>query len=70
MLGVDDPQQPKPSGTGAAWREQLVEGLAGLGWSTAQAEGAADSVAHLVEDDPGISVPSLMRQALRTLAKR
>lgn len=70
ILGVDQSEQPRPATTDGAWRPQLVEGLEGLGWSAREADGACDSVAHLVEDDPTIPVAKLMRAALRTLAKR
>lgn len=53
-----------------AWRIQVAEGLEGLGWSAKDAERACDNVAHLVEQDPDISIAKLMRAALSTLAKR
>lgn len=53
----------------AAWRDQVSQGLQGLGWSTRDAEAACDDVESLA-GDPGIGVPQLMRAALQTLARR
>lgn len=62
---------PTPTGSGAAqWREQVTDGLVGLGWSARDAEGACDNVAHLVEDDPQVGIAVLMRQALASLARK
>ncbi|MEL4504552.1 Holliday junction branch migration protein RuvA [Luteococcus sp. H138] len=62
---------PTPTGVGAAqWREQVADGLQGLGWSTKDAEAACDSVAHLVEDDPTVGIAVLMRTALASLARK
>lgn len=62
---------PTPSGAGAAqWREQVSEGLQGLGWSAKDAEAACDNVAHLVDEDPGVGIAVLMRQALVSLARK
>lgn len=73
VLGADDPAMtsstPAPAG-GEVWREQVSEGLQGLGWSTRDAAAACDRVAHLVDEDPGISVGALMRAALNQLARR
>jgi len=52
-----------------AWREQVVSGLQGLGWSAKDAEQAADAVAPMVGEDPATPVASLMRAALRSLAR-
>jgi Holliday junction resolvasome, DNA-binding subunit len=51
------------------WRDQVRGGLEGLGYSTRDAEAACDQVASLVEADPDTPVASLLRAALRTLAK-
>lgn len=56
--------EPEP-----AWREQVVQGLQGLGWAAKDAETASGRVEHLVQQDPSISVAELMRAALQTLAK-
>lgn len=62
---------PTPTGAGAAqWREQVTEGLVGLGWSARDAEAACDGVAHLVDEQPGIGIAVLMRQALASLARK
>jgi Holliday junction DNA helicase RuvA len=53
----------------AEWRDQVSQGLQGLGWSAKDAEAACDRVEHLAEDDPSVSVAVLMRAALQTLAK-
>ncbi len=53
-----------------AWRDQVSTGLQGLGWSTRDADAACDRVAHLVEEDPDVSVGILMRAALQSLAKK
>lgn len=55
---------------GQVWREQVSEGLQGLGWSTKDAAAACDNVAHLVEAEPDIAIGALMRSALNSLAKR
>jgi Holliday junction DNA helicase RuvA len=60
-----------PAGTTAAtWRDQVAQGLVGLGWSARDADAACDEVEHLVTDDPGIGVGVLMRAALQSLARR
>jgi Holliday junction DNA helicase RuvA len=52
---------------GAPWRDQVHQGLVGLGWSAKEAEQAVE----LVAPDAGASpdVPSLLRAALRALSK-
>ncbi len=65
---IDD---PTPStATGAAWREQVSQGLQGLGWSARDAESACSEVEPMVAADPGLSVSVIMRAALQTLARR
>ncbi|HIW28964.1 MAG TPA: Holliday junction branch migration protein RuvA [Candidatus Luteococcus avicola] len=62
---------PTATGTGAAqWREQVTEGLMGLGWPARDAEAACDGVEHLVEEDPQTSIAVLMRAALASLARK
>lgn len=51
------------------WREQVSQGLQGLGWSAKDAEAACGRVEHLAEEDPSVSVAVLMRAALQSLAK-
>jgi Holliday junction DNA helicase RuvA len=54
--------------TGAApWRDQVHQGLVGLGWPARDAEKAVDAVAPLAGDVP--EVAGLLRAALRTLSK-
>ncbi len=57
----------QPHRTGAPWRDQVHQGLVGLGWSSKEAEQAVEVVAP----DAGASpdVPSLLRAALRALSK-
>ena len=57
---------PVPRG---AWRDQVTQGLQGLGWSARDAEAACDEVEPLAADDPSVSVAVLMRAALQTLAR-
>lgn len=54
---------------GAVWREQVSEGLVNLGYNVRDAEKACDLIAHLVDDNPEITVPALLKAALQTLAK-
>ncbi|MEO5663690.1 MAG: Holliday junction branch migration protein RuvA [Nocardioides sp.] len=57
----------QPHRAGAPWRDQVHQGLVGLGWSAKEAEQAVEAVAP----DAGASpdVPSLLRAALRALSK-
>ncbi len=60
-----------PSGlSGAAWRDQVTQGLQGLGWSARDADAACDEIEPLVAEDPGVGVAVLMRAALQSLARR
>jgi len=52
-----------------AWREQVTQGLVGLGWSARDADAACSDVEHLVRDDAELSVSALMRAALQSLAR-
>jgi holliday junction DNA helicase RuvA len=58
-----------PTTNAAAWRDQVTQGLQGLGWSARDADAACAEVEHLVRDDPGTPVAALMRAALQTLAR-
>lgn len=49
------------------WRDQVHQGLVGLGWSTRDAEAAVEAVAPLAGPDPQVAV--LLREALRRLSK-
>lgn len=55
-----------PAGA-APWRDQVHQGLVGLGWSAKDAEKAVDAVAPEAGDVPDVA--SLLRAALRTLSK-
>ena len=61
--GATTPAAPTP-----AWREQVSQGLQGLGWSAKDAEAACDRVAPLAESETSVAV--LMRAALQTLARK
>lgn len=66
-LGAVAPLQPTPA-RDPLWREQVSQGLQGLGWSAKDSETACDRVADLAETENNIAV--LMRAALQTLAKK
>ena len=51
----------------APWRDQVHQGLVGLGWSAKDAEKAVDTVAPEAGDVPDVA--ALLRAALRTLSK-
>ena len=57
------------AGTMTGWRDQVSQGLQGLGWSARDAEAACDEVEPLAAE-PGTGVPQLMRAALQRLARR
>ncbi len=52
---------------GEAWRDQVHQGLVGLGWSTRDAEKAVDTVAPSAGDAPDVG--SLLRAALASLGR-
>lgn len=54
----------------AVWRDQVTQGLVGLGWASRDAEAACDEVEPLLAEDPDLGVPALLRAALLTLARR
>ena len=57
-----------PSRTLAApWRDQVHQGLVGLGWSARDAEQAIEAVAPQAGDQPDVAV--LLRAALQTLSR-
>ncbi|GAB3704797.1 Holliday junction branch migration protein RuvA [Mariniluteicoccus flavus] len=64
---VTTPGLPSATAT-EPWREQVAQGLQGLGWSAKDAETACDRVAPLAETETSVAV--LMRAALQSLAKR
>ena len=64
-VGTSTPTSgPAPS---APWRDQVHQGLVGLGWSTKEAERAVESVAPDAGEIPDVG--ALLRAALRTLSK-
>jgi Holliday junction DNA helicase RuvA len=57
-----------PSSRGQeAWRDQVHQGLTGLGWPAKEAERAVDSVADQAGDSPDVG--ALLRAALQTLSR-
>ena len=54
--------------SGAPWRDQVHQGLTGLGWSAKEAERAVDEVADQA-DGPTPDVGALLRAALQMLRK-
>lgn len=56
-----------PVAAAAPWRDQVHQGLVGLGWSTKDAEKAVEAVAPGAGDVPDVA--ALLRAALRTLSK-
>jgi Holliday junction DNA helicase RuvA len=67
VSSTDD--QAVVSASGEPWREQVSQGLQGLGWSARDADAACSDVEHLVREDPEVSIAIVMRAALQTLAK-
>ena len=49
------------------WRDQVQQGLVGLGWSAKEADKAIEAVSDQAGASP--DVPALLRAALRTLSK-
>lgn len=68
LTRLDD--QRLPAGAPAAWRQQVSQGLQGLGWPARDAEGACDDVESMVAEQPDVSVAVLMKAALQSLARR
>ena len=67
-LGDAEPEAVNPGAANESWRDQVMEGLQGLGWSTKEAGTACDAVADLAAEGAGVA--QLMRAALEALAKR
>jgi Holliday junction DNA helicase RuvA len=55
-----------PAASAAAWRDQVLEALVGLGWSAKQAGDAVDAVA---DDGAAGDVAGVLRSALRHLGR-
>jgi Holliday junction DNA helicase RuvA len=54
----------------STWRDQVISGLQGLGWSAKDAEAACAEVEHLAREDTQLGVAGLMKAALQTLARK
>ncbi len=61
VTGVGVPTLSEP------WRDQVQQGLVGLGWSAKDADRAVDTVADQAGEQPDVA--ALLRAALRTLSK-
>jgi len=68
-VGLSD-EPARPAGHPGVWRDQVTQGLQGLGWSTRDAEAACDEVEPLAAETPTPSVAVLMRAALQSLARK
>lgn len=51
------------------WRDQVQQGLIGLGWGAKDAERAIDAVADQADDQAVVDVGAMLRAALRTLSR-
>ena len=56
-----------PHAAGAPWRDQVQQGLIGLGWSAKESEKAVEAVAPDAGEMPDVG--ALLRAALRTLSR-
>lgn len=56
--------------TGGDWRDQVSDGLQGLGWSAKEADKACEAISDQVAENPEMSIAQLMRAALSVLAKK
>ena len=56
-----------PARAPAPWKDQVLQGLVGLGWSAKDADAAVEAVAPEAGDDPQVAL--LLRSALRTLSR-
>ena len=65
-VGVHHPATA-PAPATEAWRDQVQQGLIGLGWSAKESEKAVEAVAPDAGDAPDVG--ALLRAALRTLSK-
>lgn len=61
--GTPKPVSPEP------WRDQVQQGLVGLGWSVKDAERAIDAVAPEAGSTAEVDVAALLRAALSSLSK-
>jgi holliday junction DNA helicase RuvA len=56
-----------PAAASAPWRDQVQQGLVGLGWSVKEADKAVEAVADQAGGQPDVA--SLLRAALQTLSR-
>jgi Holliday junction DNA helicase RuvA len=66
LVSEPHPQEPPQP----VWRDQVTQGLIGLGWSAKDADAACAEVEPLVREDPDVSVAVVMRAALQALARK
>lgn len=67
-VGTATPGRAAPVGApGAGWRDQVHQGLVGLGWSSRDADRAIAQVADQAGDRPDVA--ALLRSALQTLSR-
>ncbi len=66
-IGPPVGERPASMPPAGAWREQVHQGLVGLGWPVREAERAVDAVADQAGDAPDVA--ALLRAALRALSK-
>lgn len=67
-IGAPTGHAATPAAAGAAaWREQVHQGLVGLGYNAKDAEKAVDAVADQADGSPDVG--ALLRAALRSLSK-
>jgi Holliday junction DNA helicase RuvA len=67
-LGAPVSTGPGPrSATAEPWRNQVQQGLVGLGWSAKDADKAIEAVSDQAGEQPDVA--ALLRAALRTLSK-
>jgi Holliday junction DNA helicase RuvA len=63
------PTSAPGAGAPAPWRDQVVQGLTGLGYATKDAEKAVDAVADQAAETATPDVGALLRAALQSLSK-
>jgi Holliday junction DNA helicase RuvA len=66
-IGAPVGSRTTTTATTSTWRDQVHQGLVGLGWPQREAERAVDAVADEAGATP--DVPALLRAALQTLSK-
>lgn len=64
------PDLPTTTPSAELWRDQVADGLQGLGYSARDADTACERIVELAGTDPQPPVAELMRAALRSLAKK